>query len=86
MIDEHFINVYFKSEYLLSLRNKRRLRVDPSLSYQVENIRDGLIKVDPKNAMYYKNNAQNFIGQLKSLDMAIKEVIFLGSTVRKEIL
>jgi zinc transport system substrate-binding protein len=47
--------------------------LDPILAiHQVENIRDGLIKVDPKNAMYYKNNAQNFIGQLKSLDTAIR--------------
>jgi zinc transport system substrate-binding protein len=47
--------------------------LDPILAiHQVENIRDGLIKVDPKNAMIYKNNAQNFIGQLKSLDTAIR--------------
>ena len=47
--------------------------LDPILAiHQVENIRDGLIKVDPKNAVYYKNNAQNFIGQLKSLDTAIR--------------
>ena len=47
--------------------------LDPILViHQVENIRDGLIKIDPKNAMYYKNNAQNFIGQLKSLDTAIR--------------
>ncbi|HEY7572487.1 MAG TPA: zinc ABC transporter substrate-binding protein [Nitrososphaeraceae archaeon] len=47
--------------------------LDPILAiHQVENIRDGLMKVDPKNAMYYKNNAQNFIGQLKSLDTAIR--------------
>ena len=47
--------------------------LDPILAiHQVENIRDGLIKVDPKDAMYYKNNAENFIGQLKSLDTAIR--------------
>ena len=40
--------------------------------HQVENIRDGLIKVDPKNALYYRNNAQSFIGHLKSLDTAIR--------------
>ena len=46
--------------------------LDPVLAiHQVENIRDGLIKVDPNNAVYYKNNAQNFIRQLKSLDTAI---------------
>jgi zinc transport system substrate-binding protein len=47
--------------------------LDPILAIrQVENIRDGLIKIDPNNAMYYKNNAQTFIGQLKSLDTAIR--------------
>jgi zinc transport system substrate-binding protein len=47
--------------------------LDPILAiHQVENIRDGLIKVDSNNAMYYKNNAKNFIGQLKSLDTAIR--------------
>jgi len=47
--------------------------LDPILViHQVENIRDGLIEVDPKNAIYYKNNAQSFIGQLKSLDVAIR--------------
>jgi len=47
--------------------------LDPILAiHQVENIRDGLITADPNNAAYYKNNAQNFIGQLKSLDTAIR--------------
>src|SRR6476469_10747705 len=43
--------------------------LDPILAiHQVENIRDGLVKVDPKNAAYYNQNAQKFIAQLKSLD------------------
>jgi zinc transport system substrate-binding protein len=47
--------------------------LDPILAiHQVENIRDGLITADPNNAAYYKNNAQNFIGQLKNLDTAIR--------------
>jgi zinc transport system substrate-binding protein len=47
--------------------------LDPILAtYQVENIRDGLIKVDPKNAAYYDQNADKFIGQLKSLDASIR--------------
>jgi len=47
--------------------------LDPILAiHQVETIRDGLINVDPNNAMYYKNNAQTFIEQLKSLDTAIR--------------
>jgi zinc transport system substrate-binding protein len=47
--------------------------LDPILAiYQVENIRDGLSKVDPNNSVYYDQNAQKFIGQLKSLDASIK--------------
>src|ERR1041384_7726427 len=47
--------------------------LDPILALQqVENIRDGLSKVDPNNAAYYDRNAQNFIGQLKSLDASIR--------------
>ena len=47
--------------------------LDPILAIQqVENIRDGLSKVDPNNAAYYDQNAQNFIGQLKSLDVSIR--------------
>ena len=47
--------------------------LDPILAiHQVENIRDGLIKVDPKNAAYYDQNTDKFIGQLKSLDASIR--------------
>jgi zinc transport system substrate-binding protein len=47
--------------------------LDPILAIQqVENIRDGLSKVDPGNASYYDQNAQKFIEQLKSLDASIR--------------
>ncbi len=47
--------------------------LDPILAtHQVENIRDGLIKVDPKNAAYYDQNTDKFLGQLKSLDASIR--------------
>ena len=47
--------------------------LDPILAIQqVENIRDGLVKVDPNNTVYYNQNAQKFIGQIKSLDTSIK--------------
>ena len=47
--------------------------LDPILAIQqVENIRNGLSKVDPGNAAYYDQNAQKFIGQLKSLDTSIR--------------
>ena len=47
--------------------------LDPILAiHQVENIGDGLSKVDPTNAVYYYQNAQKFVGQLKSLDSSIR--------------
>lgn len=47
--------------------------LDPILAiHQVESIGDGLSKVDPTNAVYYYQNAQKFIGQLKSLDSSIR--------------
>ena len=47
--------------------------LDPILAIQeVQNIRDGLSKVDPNNTAYYNQNAQKFIGQLHSLDTSIK--------------
>jgi zinc transport system substrate-binding protein len=53
--------------------NDPHIWLDPVLAIkQVQNIRDGLDKVDPKNAAYYNQNAQNFIGQLKKLDTAFR--------------
>ena len=53
--------------------NDPHIWLDPVLAIkQVQNIRDGLDKVDPKNAAYFNQNAQNFIGQLNKLDMAFK--------------
>ena len=53
--------------------NDPHIWLDPVLAIkQVQNIRDGLDKVDPKNAAYYNHNAQNFIGQLKKLDTAFR--------------
>jgi zinc transport system substrate-binding protein len=47
--------------------------LDPVLAVkQVQNIRDALDKVDPKNSAYYNQNAQNFIGQLDKLDAEFK--------------
>ena len=59
--------------------------LDPILAiHQVENIRDGLIKVDSKYAVYYKNNAQNFIGQLKTLDTAIRENLSSSNCTKRD--
>jgi zinc transport system substrate-binding protein len=53
--------------------NDPHIWLDPVLAIkQVQNIRDGLDKVDPKNAAYYNQNAQNFIGQLNKLDAAFR--------------
>ncbi len=53
--------------------NDPHIWLDPVLAIQqVQNIRDGLDKVDPKNATYYNQNAENFIGQLNKLDTAFK--------------
>ncbi|MFZ0329575.1 MAG: zinc ABC transporter substrate-binding protein [Nitrososphaeraceae archaeon] len=59
--------------------------LDPILAiHQVENIRDGLMKVDPTNSVYYKNNAQSFIGQLMSLDNAIRGNISSSNCAKRE--
>ena len=53
--------------------NDPHIWLDPVLAiYQVQNIRDGLDKVDPKNTAYYNQNAQNFIEQLNKLDTAFR--------------
>jgi zinc transport system substrate-binding protein len=50
--------------------------LDPILAKkEVENIRDGLIKVDPANAAYYTANAKKFSGQLDSLDGSIRTML-----------
>jgi zinc transport system substrate-binding protein len=50
--------------------------LDPILAKkEVENIRDGLIKLDPTNAAYYTANAKKFAGQLDSLDVTIRTML-----------
>ena len=50
--------------------------LDPNLVVTyVENIRDGLIKVDPNGAETYKSNANAYITQLKDLDKWIVEQV-----------
>jgi zinc transport system substrate-binding protein len=47
--------------------------LDPVLAKkEVENIRDGLIAIDPNNKDNYLSNAKNFSDQLDSLDRAIR--------------
>jgi ABC-type Zn uptake system ZnuABC Zn-binding protein ZnuA len=50
--------------------------LDPNLVVTyVENIRDGLIQVDPEGAEIYKSNAEAYIAQLKELDTWIVEQV-----------
>jgi zinc transport system substrate-binding protein len=59
--------------------------LDPVLAIQqVENIRDGLSNVDPGNAAYYDQNAQKFIGQLKSLDASIRGNLSSSNCAKKD--
>ena len=59
--------------------------LDPILAIrQVENIRDGLSKVDPTNAAYYDQNAQKFIGHLKSLDTSIRGNLSRSNCAKKD--
>jgi len=47
--------------------------LDPVLAKkEVENIRDGLIKIDPKNRNYYLNNSLHFLNTLDSLDREVR--------------
>jgi zinc transport system substrate-binding protein len=47
--------------------------LDPILAkYQIEKIRNGLIKIDPANTNYYNGNAKKFIAELDSLDAFIR--------------
>jgi len=47
--------------------------LDPVLAKkEVENIRDGLIKVDPKNRDHYMNNTLHFLNNLDSIDREVK--------------
>jgi zinc transport system substrate-binding protein len=59
--------------------------LDPILAiHQIENIRDGLIKVDPNNAAYYNQNAQKFIGQLRSLDASIRSQLSNSNCAKRD--
>jgi zinc transport system substrate-binding protein len=48
--------------------------LDPLLAkQQVEQIRDGLIRIDPRNAEFYDKNANSFMTELDNLDRTIRE-------------
>ena len=67
--------------------NDPHIWLDPVLAIkQVQNIRDGLDKVDPKNAAYYNHNAQNFIGQLKKLDTAFRGNLTSSNCAKRDLI
>lgn len=46
----------------------------------VENIEDALVKMDSKNAEFYKENAHNYIHSLEELDAEFREVVATSDT------
>jgi zinc transport system substrate-binding protein len=62
-----------------SYTDKRNLTLDPHVwldpllaKKEVENIRDGLMNIDPSNKAIYFNNAKIFLSELDTLDKAIR--------------
>ena len=62
-----------------SYSDKRNMALDPHVwldpvlaKKQVENIRDGLISIDPSNEDTYNSNARSFLAELDELDNTIK--------------
>ena len=62
-----------------SYTDRRNMTLDPHVwldpllaKKEVENIRDGLMKIDPNNRDRYFNNAKNFLNELDNLDKTIK--------------
>lgn len=43
--------------------------------YMIEIIKDELIKLDPANEDFYKNNAKNYIEKIRETDQRIREII-----------
>ena len=67
------------SELKVSYSDKRNITLDPHVwldpllaKKQVENIRDGLISIDPKNKDSYNSNAKSFLAELDELDKKIR--------------
>lgn len=62
-----------------SYTDRRNMTLDPHVwldpllaKKEVENIRDGLMTIDPNNRDRYLNNAKNFLNELDNLDKTIK--------------
>ena len=64
---------------IASFSDKRNMTLDPHVwldpllaKKQVENIRDGLILIDPNNKDAYNSNAKSFLAELDELDKSIR--------------
>jgi zinc transport system substrate-binding protein len=62
-----------------SYSDRRNMTLDPHVwmdpvlaKKQVENIRDGLISIDPTNSDTYNSNAKSFLAELDELDRSIR--------------
>lgn len=65
--------------------NDPHIWLDPVLAVQqVQNIRDGLDRIDPKNSQYYNQNAQIFAGQLNKLNTAFRGNISSSNCAKKD--
>jgi len=60
--------------------------LDPNnVIHYVENIRDGLSKVDPAGAALYSANASGYITELKALDTWIKTQVQMVAPIRRQL-
>ena len=65
--------------------NDPHIWLDPVLAIkQVQNIRDGLDKVDPKNSAYYNLNAENFIGKLNKVDIVFRGNLSISNCAKRD--
>ena len=66
--------------------NDPHIWLDPILAIkQIQNIRESLDKVDPKDAGYYNQNAQNFIAHLNKLNSAISGNLTSSHCVKRDL-
>ena len=73
IIKEIDIDEHEDSNHDSSLGNSH-IWLNPSLAkIQVKNIADGLIKLDPDNSLYYRDNSENYIKKLDILDSKIRD-------------
>ena len=72
IIKEIDVNQHENNYFDVSLADPH-IWLNPTLAkLQVKNIADGLIKLDPDNSVYYRDNSENYIKKLDTLDSKIR--------------